>query len=107
MKLDINVTYRFGHNSGICLPFFFKVSSKCPYLKGVSHRQPVWTKPVQIGSVQIGFTILKAHNRNRRSGPNRSGPVQFSVFLRLRGPDLRTLVMDSYSVKLIISILYV
>src|SRR6202034_3009417 len=91
MKLDFNVTYHFGHNSGICLPFLFKVGSKCPYLIGVSHRQPVWTEPVQTGSVQISFTILKARNRNQRSGPNRSGPVQSSVFLRLRGPDLRTL----------------
>ena len=91
MKLDFNVTYRFGHNSGICLPFLFKVGSKCPYLKGVSRRQPVCAEPVQTGSVQISFTILKARNRNVRSGPNRSGPVQFSVFLWLHGPDLRTL----------------
>ena len=69
MKLDFNVTYRFGHNSGICLPFLFKVGSKCPYLKGVSHRQPVWFKlvlpslkhatatggPVLIGPVQSSF----------------------------------------------------
>src|SRR6202034_3987899 len=67
MKLDFNVTYHFGHNSGICLPFLLKVGSKCPYLEGVSHRQPVWTEPVQTGSVQIGFTILKARNRNQRS----------------------------------------
>ena len=40
-KLDFNVTYRFGHNSGISLPFLFKVGSKCPYLKGVLRRQPV------------------------------------------------------------------
>ena len=48
-------------------------------------------EPVATGSATAVFQSETYATGNRQSGPNRSKSVRFAVFLRLRGPDLRTL----------------
>ena len=66
----------------------------CKFLRGITcatgcNRSPL--RLVAISPSRSGCVVWKACNCNCQSSPNQSGPVQFSVFFWLHGPDLQTL----------------